>query len=82
MNLAEQPGVRALMINKVQPTAIAVNEGNYPYSRTLRLYTAKNREPDSVKDFLRFVRSRAGQTILSEHGFVRVFEERLWSPDL
>jgi phosphate transport system substrate-binding protein len=82
MNLAEQRGVHAVTINKVQPTPTAVNEGNYPYSRTLRLYTAKNREPNAVKAFLRFVRSRAGQAILSEHGFVRVFEERLWSPDL
>lgn len=82
MNLAEQRGVHALTINKVQPTSIAVNEGNYPYSRTLRLYTAKNREPDAVKDFLRFVRSRPGQAILAEHGFVRVFEDRLWSPEL
>jgi phosphate transport system substrate-binding protein len=82
MNLGRQKGVRAVMVNKVQPTATAVNEGNYPYSRTLRLYTAKNRESAAVKGFIRFIRSRAGQSILAEHGFVRVFEERLWSPEM
>jgi phosphate transport system substrate-binding protein len=82
MNLAHQRNIRAVMVNNVQPTSIAVNEGNYPYSRTLRLYTAKGRESASAKDFLRFVRSRAGQAILAEHGFIRVFEERLWSPEL
>jgi phosphate transport system substrate-binding protein len=82
MNLAEHSGVRALTVNKVQPTAMTVNEGHYPFSRTLRLYTDKNRELNAVREFIGFVRSRAGQNILSEHGFVPIFEERIWSPDL
>lgn len=82
MNLSEQRGIRAIAVNKVQPTSIAVNEGNYPFSRTLRLYTDKKRETQAVKDFIRFVRSRAGQRILSEQDFVRVFEPKLWVPEM
>lgn len=81
MNLGQQREVRALMVNGVHSSVIAVNQGDYPYSRTLRLYTVKGRESAPVKQFARFVRSRAGQRVLAENGFVRVFEERLWSAD-
>ncbi len=82
MNLAEQNGIRAVDVNKVQPSAVAVNAGKYPFSRTLWLYTDKKRASTAAKEFIRFVRSRAGQRILEEHGFVRVFEERLWVPEM
>jgi phosphate transport system substrate-binding protein len=82
MNLGSQTGVKTVAVNKVEPTTMGVNEGKYPYSRTLRLFAIKGRESEASKKFIRFIRSRAGQQILSEHGFVRVFEERLWSPDM
>ena len=81
MNLGQQGGIRAVLINGVPSSMLAVNEGSYPYSRTLRLYTVKDRESAHVKKFARFIRSRAGQQILADHGFARVFEKRNWSAD-
>jgi phosphate transport system substrate-binding protein len=79
MSAAEQPGVTAVTINGVTPTALAVNEGQYPLARTLTLCTIKGREPPAATAFIRFVQSSAGQKILSEAGFVRRVEQRLFS---
>lgn len=82
MNLAGQKAIRAIAVNNAQPSEVAVNEGKYPFSRTLRLYTDKKRESKATKQFIRFVRSRAGQRILGDQGFARAFEERLWTPEM
>jgi ABC-type phosphate transport system substrate-binding protein len=82
VHLSQEEGVRAVAINKVQPTEQAVNDGSYPYSRRLLLYTVRGRESSATRRFIRFVRSRAGQRLLSEQGFVRVFDEYLWTPQM
>lgn len=80
MNLTSHTGVRGLRVNGVPSTVVAVNEGAYPYSRTLWLYTVRGRESTEAKSFIRFVQSQAGQQVLSDAGFVRHFESRLWFP--
>ncbi|HEY0946970.1 MAG TPA: PstS family phosphate ABC transporter substrate-binding protein, partial [Opitutaceae bacterium] len=77
MNLAKLHGLRAVPIGKYEPTALVVNEGWYPYARTLRLLTNKARESEASRDFVRFVQGRDGQTVIEDLGFVRRFEKRL-----
>jgi phosphate transport system substrate-binding protein len=83
MAAAEQKGIKALLINGIQPTMQSVYDSEYPYARTLRLCTNPNNESLATKDFLRFVRSGKGQQIVRDAGFVRVFEQpSLPSPEL
>lgn len=80
--LAEnEKALRTARINGKQITIWSVNEGRYPFARSIRLYTNKNRESRKVKDFLRFVVTRPGQDVLQHLGFVRRAEPPLWSPD-
>lgn len=78
MGLAEKSGVKCLSIGGTPPTVLSVNEYHYPYARSLRLYTDKARESTAARDFVRFVQSKRGQTILEQMGFVRRFEP--WLP--
>lgn len=73
--------VKAARINGMLLSVWSVNEGDYPFARTLRLYTNKERESREVKDFLRFVTTRPGQDVLQYLGFVRRMEPRLSSPE-
>ena len=70
LDLTDKAGVNAVSIRGIPPTAVTVNEGQYPVSRVLRLYTNKNNETVVAKDFVRFVQSPRGQKILEEMGFV------------
>lgn len=70
IDLAGQPDVKALLIGGVSPTASAVNKGQYPYERFLRLYTSKAKETPAAGSFVRFVQSARGQEILNQMGFV------------
>lgn len=63
-------GVKAVTIGDVAPTFDAVNKGQYPYARALRLYTTKTGEKPAAREFIDFVLSPAGQKILNEMGFV------------
>jgi phosphate transport system substrate-binding protein len=72
-DLLKKPGVKAVSIRGVSPTALTVNEGQYPVSRLLRFYTTKGKEAPAARDFLRFVQSPKGQEIIEEAGFVRLF---------
>jgi phosphate transport system substrate-binding protein len=67
---AAKPGVKALSIGGVAPTFPAVNQGQYPYARTLRFYTDKEKESAATHDFIQFVQSPPGQRILEQMGFV------------
>lgn len=72
MNLVSLPGLRALSINGIPPNDLAVNEGLYPYVRTIWLQApAKNANPLATR-FVRFVRSKAGQAIVRNAGFVPI----------
>jgi phosphate transport system substrate-binding protein len=67
--LATRPGVKPVTIGGVAPTADAVNKGQYPYARVLRLYTDKGKETPATQAFLQFVQSKRGQEILDQLGY-------------
>lgn len=69
VELAKAPGAKSLSIDGVEPNAVNVNSGKYPYARTLRFYTNKARESQATKDFLQFALSKRGQEILAHTGF-------------
>ena len=70
IELAANPGVKGVSIDGTAPSFEAVEKGKYPYARTLRFYTDKQKEPAAAKAFAQFVQSAAGQKILVEVGFV------------
>jgi phosphate transport system substrate-binding protein len=72
-DLITKPGVKSVAIRGVAPTALTVNEGQYPVSRLLRFYTSKGKESAASRDFLRFVQSPKGQEIIEQAGYVRLF---------
>ena len=63
-------GVKALSIRGVSPDVLSVAESRYPFSRVLRLYTDKNREDATTRDFIQFVQSSQGQDVLTRLGYV------------
>jgi phosphate transport system substrate-binding protein len=65
-----ETGVTVLGINGIKLAAKPVHDGEYPYSRTLHLYTETYRESAAAKHFVNFVLSPAGQKILVQLGFV------------
>ena len=67
--LANSPGVKPVSIGGVAPTIASVNKGQYPYARTLRLYTDKANETPSARSFVEFVQSARGQAIMAQMGF-------------
>ena len=67
--LPKNGGVKAVSIGGVAPTVDAVNKGQYPYARVLRLHTNKAKESGAARDFVQFVQSKRGQEILAEMGF-------------
>ncbi len=66
---AGQPGVKLVSIGGAAPSVAAVNKGQYPYARVLRLYTDKANESSAAREFLQFVQSERGQTIVKQMGF-------------
>jgi len=67
--LASKTGVKPVSIGGVAPTAAAVNRGQYPYARLLRLYTDYANETPIARDFVQFVQSSRGQAILDQAGY-------------
>jgi phosphate transport system substrate-binding protein len=67
--LSGKPGVKAVTIGGVAPTAATVRKGQYPYARFLRLYTDKATESPTARGFLDFIQSKRGQEILGQMGF-------------
>src|SRR5439155_17718876 len=67
-NLAEKPGVKSISIRGVTPGTLSVNQGQYPFSRVLRLYTNKGKENPAALEFIRFVQSSRGQEIVAQAG--------------
>jgi phosphate transport system substrate-binding protein len=66
---ASQSGVKPVAVGGVVPTVAAVQKGQYPYARVLRLYTDKANETPATRDFLQFVLSQHGQAIVNQLGF-------------
>ncbi len=72
MNLLSHPGLHPLSVNGIAPNAITVQKGLYPYVQPVWLYAhAKSANP-AIERFLQFVRSKAGQRIVEDAGFVPV----------
>jgi phosphate transport system substrate-binding protein len=63
-------GVKSVTIGGVTPNIESVNKGDYPYTRTLHLYTNKGKESQPTRDFIQFVQSPRGQEILTQMGYV------------
>jgi len=70
IDLANRAGVKAVAVGGVVPTAVAVNNSQYPYAWVLRSYTSKANEAPAARDFIQFVQSTRGQEILAQMGFV------------
>jgi len=68
-DLASKTGVKPVSIGGIAPTAEAVNKGQYPYERVLRLYTDKGNETSTARSFVQFVQSGRGQEIVKQMGF-------------
>jgi len=61
--------VQGIEIDGIDPTVQNIQEGNYPISRNLSMFT--NGEPRSLtKEFIEFVLSEEGQKIVEKEGFV------------
>lgn len=69
LDLAKNPGVKAVSVSGVEPSVTTVHQGNYPYSRVVKLYTAKGRESDHTKAFIQFIQSASGKEIVTLTGF-------------
>jgi phosphate transport system substrate-binding protein len=66
----QKPGIKAVSIGNAVPTIAAVEKGEYPYARVLRLYTNKAKENPVAMEFIQFIQSKDGQKALTEMGFV------------
>jgi len=69
LQLATKPGVKAVSVAGVAPTAATVQAGKYPFARSLHLYTNQATEKPAARQFVQFVQSARGQAILDEMGF-------------
>ena len=69
IDLVKNPGTRAVSIGGVEPSVPAVNKGEYPYSRVVRLYTNKSKESAAARSFVQFVLSERGQKIVTQIGW-------------
>ena len=66
----KKPGIKAVAIGGSAPTPEAVQKGQYPYARALRLYTNKAKENALTTDFIHFIQSDRGQKVMADMGFV------------
>lgn len=66
----KKPGIKAVAIGGLAPTPEAVQKGQYPYARLLRLYTNKTKENALTTDFIHFIQSDRGQKVMADMGFV------------
>lgn len=67
--LSEHPRVKMLRLDGVEPSAKALAEGRYPLFKRVYFVTGPQPGP-GVKEFLAFVRSKAGRAILERTGHV------------
>lgn len=68
--LSTNAGVKPVNIGGVAANFAAVNKGEYPYARTLHLYTAKDKETGAAHDFIQYILSARGQAVLTQAGNV------------
>ena len=70
VNLARDAGTKIVSIGGVQPDVASVNQGAYPYTRALHLFTSKGKETPATTDFIQFVLSSGGQAVVARLGDV------------
>jgi len=63
-------GAKSVSIGGIEANAANVNDGKYPYARTLHLFTNKGNERPVAMDFVKFVQSAKGQDVLAQLGDV------------
>lgn len=80
INIELRDKIKVVSINGQLATPDAITNGTYPYARELRFYVNKPRLSDAGKEFIRFVKSGNGQSILASLGFVRRNEPKVWPP--
>lgn len=68
--IVEKLPIKALSVNGVPPTPENVRLGRYPLVKTLSFVFFESALPAGAKAFLEFVRSRQGQKILREKGYL------------
>lgn len=66
--------VKIIAVDGVMPTPETVNDGSYPIARPFLLTWGKELT-DLQTDFLSFIHSKQGQTIVESAGFIAVFED-------
>ncbi|MDK9707262.1 MAG: substrate-binding domain-containing protein [Desulforhopalus sp.] len=67
---AEQLPVKVLKLNGIAPDPENLRNGSYPLSRQLSFIYNRDNLPEEAKNFMRFVFSDAGRTILQAHGYL------------
>lgn len=65
--LAEKKRVNILRFNGVVPRVAGIGDGSYPLVKTLYLVTSPKTSPEA-RQFIEFVRSKKGESILREYG--------------
>lgn len=73
--------VKALKIDGTAPTAENVKNGTYKVSRPFNIATQKNIS-DQAKDFIRFILSSNGQTVVKENGYIPIDTNTAYTPAL
>lgn len=63
--------VKAVKIDGVEPTPENISNGTYKIARPFNLVTT-GKENDTVKDFINFIMSREGQTIVEENKYIAI----------
>ncbi len=74
MPYAAGAGLKVLRIDGRLPSLGTIQDGTYPYSRPLFLYTRGEPE-EEVARFIAFVLGREGQAIVRDHGFIPIGAE-------
>jgi phosphate transport system substrate-binding protein len=69
---AEGEDIRILSLDGVTPTEDDINDGSYPLSNNLYLYSYGGPRPGAMS-FIEFVQSPTGQAIAQENGFIPAF---------
>lgn len=65
--------VKAINVDGVSPTVENVKSGDYKVARPFNIVTGKNLT-DLAKDFMNFIMSKEGQTIIGEEGYIQIDE--------
>ena len=77
INMSHGSSIRAIIVNGIHPSNIAVIEGLYPFARQVRVITNSDKYPRDARTFVQFIQSRDGQRVVEAVGFVPRFVSRM-----